>query len=304
MKKLTGRTTSLWQLQGISYGAGDAIMGLKKYLLEMNLLANSEKFKDVPVLLHTDHIKGSITREILSQAVSGLVVDFEDETIKLSPSSISLDASELTPNENIELLNYFIETSILKGRRITLEMEAGVDDGFTSEKEIKSLICGVEDCHPGYIHLFAPGLGTKHGNIGKGFPNFSAGKVKKNVEFINSLIGRKIGLALHGSSGLTKRQLVEAATNGVVKVNWSSDSLFTRAKLAKQYYSSNWEKFNIKHKDVKSAIMDNGVNSYVSNGYVPLVQNRIETLQGKQKNKGFWKWMNQTQHGNLSFEIG
>ena len=66
--------TSLWQLESASFGNGNAIRGLSAYLSWLNSVANSEEFMDVPVLFHTDHIKGPKTEAILTQAVRGVDV--------------------------------------------------------------------------------------------------------------------------------------------------------------------------------------------------------------------------------------
>jgi len=62
---------SLWQLTGHSFGAGDAILGLGRYLVQLAHLANSERFREVPVFFHTDHIKGSLTLPLLRACPPG-----------------------------------------------------------------------------------------------------------------------------------------------------------------------------------------------------------------------------------------
>ena len=41
--------TSLWQLEGISFRAGDPHRGLAIYYAHINLLANSKEFEQIPV---------------------------------------------------------------------------------------------------------------------------------------------------------------------------------------------------------------------------------------------------------------
>jgi len=118
--------TSQWQLEGISFGAGDPGRGLAMYFAHLSLLASSEEFAGVPVALHTDHIRGPRTREILKQAVKGYPFAYgvsaaaAGQSVRLSPSSISLDASKLTPEQNIELMCSLIETSRACGRPVTV----------------------------------------------------------------------------------------------------------------------------------------------------------------------------------------
>ncbi|MGB0579211.1 MAG: class II fructose-bisphosphate aldolase, partial [Limisphaerales bacterium] len=85
--------TSLWQLTGHSFGAGDPLLGIDRYLSDLRTLANSERFENVPVIYHTDHIKGPQTLDILRHAM------------RAGASSISLDSSELTAEDNIDHLN-------------------------------------------------------------------------------------------------------------------------------------------------------------------------------------------------------
>src|ERR1700721_632777 len=61
--------TSLWQLTGHSFGAGDPILGLGRYMAQIAVLAEAERYRDVPIVFHTDHIKGVHTRRILSSAI-------------------------------------------------------------------------------------------------------------------------------------------------------------------------------------------------------------------------------------------
>src|SRR5690242_18051880 len=51
---------SLWQLTGHSFGMGDPLLGMARYLSHLEVLANSERYRAVPVLFHTDHIKGPV----------------------------------------------------------------------------------------------------------------------------------------------------------------------------------------------------------------------------------------------------
>ncbi len=282
--------SSLWQLEGISFGGGDAVLGLGRYIVDTALLANSDEFKDVPALYHTDHIKGPKAKNILENAVKGVSVRLENADIRLSPSTISLDASELSNDENISFINGLIEVSKKSGRPITVEMEAGVDSGLTPPEEIKALVEGVEKNNPKYLYIFAPGLGSRHGYSKEGFPAFQPEMVARDIDLIEECIGRRIGIALHGSSGLSEEQLKQAVNNGVIKINWATDSLALRSKFAMEYYNNNAEKLVLGHKEFKITAMDNGVNQYISKNYVPCVQKRIEIQGGGNKNEGFWKY--------------
>jgi fructose-bisphosphate aldolase, class II len=274
--------TSLWQLKGHSFGAGDSILGLTRYLADLNAIANSDKYKNIPVVYHTDHIKGPETMNILGSAIKGL-----DLSINQSPngkgslvaSTISLDASEFTEEENITYICELCKIANEMGVTVTLEMESAVDDGITPFDESERLLGAVEERYPDHIYLWAPGVGTQHGfTSDDGYSGFNPKVVEDNVKLIRRITGREFGLALHGSTGLSQDKLTAASKAGVTKVNWSSESLYIRSMAAKEYYSVFEEKFERKHKEWKNTVMDNGVNAYISKAYIPKVIERFEVL--------------------------
>jgi fructose-bisphosphate aldolase class II len=279
---------SLWQLEGRSFGGGDAVLGLARYIAETAVLANAGEFMDVPVLLHTDHIKGPKTWTILSSGVRGVGTEIGDAELKLSPSTISLDASEMSAEENIDFLDKLITVSKECDRLITLEMEAGVDKGVSSLDEAKALVGGIEEKHPGYIYMYAPGLGSQHGFSESGYSGFRPDMAAKNLDAIEETIGRRIGIAVHGSSGLGDDQLREAVASGVIKINWSTENLIIRSAAAREYYEKNGDKVDPVHKQFKVTAMDTGLQQYVAEQYIPKVLKRMDVLNSKGQNPGFW----------------
>jgi fructose/tagatose bisphosphate aldolase len=255
--------TSLWQLIGHSFGSGDPILGLTQYLGFVTTLANSSRFASVPVVFHTDHIKGPKTREILSAAFT------------LGASSLSLDSSELTEEENLRTARQICDL----GKPLTLELEAGVDDGLTPLAITERLVGGLEATHPGRLALWAPGCGTRHGFSAGGFPEFSAEHVAAQQQCASRICQRPIGIALHGSSGLDRSALREAVAAGVVKVNWSSESLLIRSQAARAYYLQFGERLEAGAPGFKDAAMDNGLQRFISERYVPKVAERISLLR-------------------------
>ena len=268
--------TSLWQLTGHSFGAGDALLGIDRYLAELHTLASSDRFRDVPVVYHTDHIKGPATVGILTHAM------------RKRASSISLDSSAMSAQENIETVIRLCEIAALEGLPLTLEMEAGVDDGVTPLEETRSLFGEVERQMPGRLALWAPGVGTKHG-LGNDLGGFSPDAIRAHRELASELAGRPIGIALHGSSGLTEEQLAAGVAAGVAKVNWSSESLLIRSEAAAAFFDQNRERLGKSHPDFKATAMDNGLQQSISAIYVPKVKARIESLNGKGQASDFRK---------------
>lgn len=270
--------TSLWQLKGHSFGMGDPLRGLARYLADISVLAEDPAYAAVPVIFHTDHIKGPDTERIISAAISGLPLRNQCSAMLLRASSISLDASELSEAQNIELLSSLIRHAQAHHLPVTCEMEAGVDDGITDPAVIERLVTGLERRHPGYLALFAPGIGTQHGFSADGFPTFSPAAVAAAKALSEKICGRTIGIALHGSTGLGEAQLRAAVAAGVTKVNWSSESLLIRATAALDYWSANSARIDPQQREFKVTAMDNGVQSAVAQVYVPLVRQRMTTL--------------------------
>jgi fructose-bisphosphate aldolase class II len=278
--------TSLWQLKGHSFGAGDALLGLARYLADLNVLANSEKYAGIPVIFHTDHIKGPETRGILRAAIQGIPATFSGAEILLRASTVSLDSSELTEEQNIDMIGELCQLGEGQGEKVTLEMEAGVDDGLTDAAVTGRLLGAVEKKHPGHLALWAPGVGTRHGLAEGGYPAFSASHVKAQAQLAARIVGRRLGIALHGSSGLADESLQAAVQAGVAKVNWSSESLLIRAQAARRYYAENGAKLEPKHSDFKVTAMDNGLQQFVSGEYVPKVRQRLAVLGSAGKAAG------------------
>ncbi len=260
--------TSLWQLTGRSFGAGDPILGLARYLADLTALAASERYRDVPVIFHTDHIKGPDTLRILSAAIRG---------VPQRASTISLDSSELSEADNIALICQLCSVAAEAGAPLTLEMEAGVDAGVTELAIAERLLPPVEKKHPGHLALWAPGVGTQHGLSDKGYP-FSPEAVSRHQQRASAICGRPIGIALHGSSGLTESDLRAGVTAGVAKVNWSSESLLLRSRAAQEYYATHTAELEKSHPKWKATAMDHGVQSFVSARYTPKVADRLRIL--------------------------
>lgn len=280
--------TSLWQIKGHSYGNGDPVLGIARYLADLKVLADSERYVNVPVLYHTDHIKGPETMMILKAAIKGIPFSLGADAPFLRASTVSLDASDFSEEENINFMLELCRFADEMGVDVALEMESAVDDRITPPEETIKLIGSVEKEYPGKIALWAPGVGTQHGfTSDDGYSGFQPKVVENNVRLLKEITGRNIGIALHGSTGLSKEKLSEASRCGVVKVNWSSESLFTRSMAAKKYYENHEAQLDRKHKDWKNTAMDNGVSAFVSNLYQPVVRERMETLGCTGKASGF-----------------
>jgi fructose/tagatose bisphosphate aldolase len=94
------------------------------------------------------------------------------------------------------------------------------------------------------------------------------------------LTGRPIGIALHGSSGLSQESLKRAVRAGVAKVNWSSESLLVRSRAAQEYYATHAAELEKTHPKWKATTVDNGLQTFVAARYLPVVTERIKLLGG------------------------
>jgi fructose/tagatose bisphosphate aldolase len=259
-----------------------------RYLVQLGALANAEPYRAVPVIFHTDHIKGPDTLRILGAAIRGCAVDLCGTIARVFASSISLDSSELTEAENIAHIGQLCAIASEAGVPLTLEMEAGVDAGVPEIEAADRLLAPVERAHPGCLALWAPGVGTQHGLPEKGHP-FSPEAVARHRERATAIGGRPIGIALHGSSGLPASALREGVAAGVAKVNWSSESLLLRSTAAQEYDATHTAELGKSHPRGKATAMDHGVQSYVSARYIPRVIERIEILGGAGKVEQCWE---------------
>lgn len=268
--------TSLWQLTGHSFGVGDPLLGIDQYLSFLRTLADSPRFRRVPVAYHTDHIKGPDTVAILQHALRSVA------------SSVSLDSSDLTDEQNIELMSQLCSFAEQRNLDATLEMEVGVDEGVTPLDVTESLFGEIERRHPGFLALWAPGVGTKHG-LDNDMTGFSPQAISDHQELASDLAQRPIGIALHGSSGLSDDQLQAAVGAGVTKVNWSSESLLIRSQALRQYCDDYAGDFERSSPAWKNTVMDNGPQSHISAAYLPTVIKRLKILNSHNQATPFTK---------------
>jgi fructose-bisphosphate aldolase class II len=280
--------TSLWQLQGASFGRGDAVLGLACYLANLAVLASSDRFSEIPVVFHTDHIKGPELKRILSAAIRGVAVKCTRGEGEVSASTISVDASELSPEENIEVLTWLAECAHKANVSATFEMEDAVDDDYTTIETANHLVGSVESRFPGSICLWAPALGTHHG-LTQGARTFDPDLAVKHVENLKKLTGRDIGLALHGTSGLDEQALLNGVRAGVVKINWSSELLHLRATAGLEYFRGKVAAAEPGKGDWKNTVMDNGSQTHIGQVCIPVIKKRIELLGGEGRAPDFMK---------------
>lgn len=269
--------TSLWQLEGKCFGYGDAFLGLKKYITDVALMASHPAFANVPVVFHIDHIPASKAVDILSQAIAGLSYRVGDHEMTVYPSSVSFDATGLSDEDNIHCVVSVGRRAAGLGIPLSFEVEPGIEDEPTEPAEAVSMVKAIEAEVPGIVDLFAPAVGTIHGQTAKGVNvTFNANLVGEVASALREALGRPIGIALHGSSGLSDEQLAAAVQQGVVKINTATMLYGARARAMHAYFNAHVEQIQEGHKAMKETSKDPTVDSAVSQVMVPLLVARMK----------------------------
>jgi len=267
---------SLWQLKGKCFGYGDAILGLQKYITDVALMAGNAAFADVPVVFHIDHIPAGQAVEILSRAVVGMPYRVWDREMVVFPSSVSFDASGLNDADNITCVKRVGRRAAGMGIPLSFEVEPGIEDEPTRPADALAMLQAIEDDVPGIVDLFAPAVGTIHGQTARGEnTGFNAALVGQVADALRQSLGRPIGIALHGSSGLSDAQLAASVQQGVVKINTCTLLLGARARAMQAYFNAHAAQIQAGHKDMKEMSKDTTVDSAVSAAIVPIIVDRM-----------------------------
>jgi len=277
---------SLWQLKGKCFGNGDAILGLKKYITDVALMAGHPDFANVPVVFHIDHIPAKQAVDILSQAVAGMPYRIWDREIAVFPSSVSFDASGLCDADNIQCVQNVGRRAAGLGIPLSFEVEPGIEDKPTVPADALSMVKQIEDVVPGIVDLFAPAVGTVHGQTVRGAnAGFDASLVGAVADALAQGLGRPVGIALHGSSGMSDAQLAASVQQGVIKINTCTMLLGARARAMHAYFNEHVAQIQEGHKDMKETSKDTTVDMAVSQAVVPIIVDRMAVSQSAGQGK-------------------
>ena len=269
---------SLWQLQAKTFGYGDAILGLKKYIADVALMASHENFADVPVVFHIDHIPAGQAVDILSTAVAGMPFRVWDRELVVYPSSVSFDASGLDDEDNVRCVIDVGKRAAGLGLPLSFEVEPGIEELPTVPADAVAMLSQIERETPGIVDLFAPAVGTVHGQTQQGANvGFDAELVGDVAKAVSDALGRPVGMALHGSSGLSDAQLSDAVRNGVIKINTCTLLLGIRARANHAYFNEHVAEIQVGHSAMKETSKDTTVDSAVSQALAPALVGRMET---------------------------
>ncbi len=181
---------------GVDYASHEALAAIA--------ISLAKKAK-VPIALHMDH---------------GREIDYITNSINLGYTSLMIDGSNLTLEENIEITNKVI--SLDKGIGISIEAELGTIGGKEDDIEEEADYTNVDEAIDfiqrtnGGVDMFAIACGTSHGFYTKE-PNLNMKLIKEIYDKTNTPI------VLHGGTGVPLDQITESINYGVAKANFDSE---------------------------------------------------------------------------------
>ena len=205
------------------------------------------------VILHTDHCERS-----LLPWIDGLINESESHYSKNGKplfSSHMIDLSNEPLTDNIDTCKKYLQR--LKKIDMSLEIELGVtggeEDGVdNSGIETSKLYTQPKEVAFAYENLMeisdrftvAAAFGNVHGVYRPGNVKLTPKILKRSQEFISMKFGvpkKTINFVFHGGSGSSKRQIKEAISYGVVKMNIDTDLQYAFTESIRDYMNEKYE---------------------------------------------------------------
>ncbi|MCK5537447.1 MAG: class II fructose-bisphosphate aldolase, partial [Bacteroidales bacterium] len=204
------------------------------------------KVYGVPVILHTDH-----AAKKLLPWIDGLLAANEEYYKQLGKplfSSHMLDLSEETLEDNIATCKTYLER--MKKIDILLEFELGItggeEDGVdNTEIDNDKLYTQPEHVHYAYEELknvgdftIAASFGNTHGVYKPGNVKLNPVILKNSQDYIQKKENteeKPVLFVFHGGSGSGKKEITEAISYGVIKMNIDTDTQWAYTKPVKNY---------------------------------------------------------------------
>lgn len=225
-----------------------AVVGAIAGAKHIHLLA---ELYDIPVILHTDH-----AAKKLLPWIDGLLDASEKhftETGKPLYSSHMIDLSEEPIKENIEICKKYLERMSKMG--MTLEIELGItggeEDGVdNTDIDSSKLYTQPEEVAYAYEELLkvsnqftiAAAFGNVHGVYKPGNVKLTPKILKNSQEYISKKYNvphNTIDFVFHGGSGSTVKEIREAISYGVVKMNIDTDLQYAFNEGVRDYILEN-----------------------------------------------------------------
>lgn len=166
----------------------------------MRFLRGRAEASPVPVMIHLDHCK----------TFEGCI-----RAIRAGATSVMIDASMKSMEENIELTNKVIEAA--HGCNVLVEAEIGhvakntdeVKDMYTTVDEAKRF------CEATGVDMLAVAVGTAHG-VYTSKPILQYDRISELKEAVEA------PLVMHGASGLAPEEYQKCVRRGICKVNFNT----------------------------------------------------------------------------------
>ncbi|WP_066248707.1 class II fructose-bisphosphate aldolase [Neobacillus drentensis] len=209
---------------GVSEGAARYMSGFKTVVKMVEGLMEDLKVT-VPVAIHLDH---------------GSSFEKCKEAIDAGFTSVMIDASHHSFEENIEITSKVVEYAHSKG--VSVEAELGTVGGQEDDVVAEGVIyADPKECEELVkrtgIDCLAPALGSVHGPY-KGEPNLGF----KEMEEIGNITG--LPLVLHGGTGIPTKDIQKSVSLGTAKINVNTENQITSAKAVREALAAKPEEYD------------------------------------------------------------
>lgn len=209
---------------GVSEGAARYMSGFKTVVKMVEGLMEDLKVT-VPVAIHLDH---------------GSSFEKCKEAIDAGFTSVMIDASHHSFEENIEITSKVVEYAHSKG--VSVEAELGTVGGQEDDVVAEGVIyADPKECEELVkrtgIDCLAPALGSVHGPY-KGEPNLGF----KEMEEIGKITG--LPLVLHGGTGIPTKDIQQSVSLGTAKINVNTENQISSAKAVREALAAKPEEYD------------------------------------------------------------
>lgn len=180
------------------------------------MMLSAAKNAAVPIAVHLDH---------------GLTMGCIEQALSMGFTSVMLDASLLSLDENIRLTRKVVQAACVSGASV--EAELGVVGGNEGDTAVHTIQCTDPDTARMFaeetgVDALAVAIGNAHGN----YPRLP----ELRFDILEQIHRRTpCPLVLHGGTGITPEMFRRAIALGVRKINIATASFDSLAQFAKQY---------------------------------------------------------------------
>ena len=200
------------------------------------LMVSAAKNAKVPVAVHFDH---------------GLTLENIEKALKIGFTSVMIDGSHLSFDENVKITKRVKELADKYGAAIEAEIGqvGGSEDG---SEDIKMKVTNVEDAkrfvQETKVDALAVAIGNAHG-VYKGTPKLRFDVLENLRENIET------PLVLHGGSGTTPEDFKECKNKGIRKINIATATFNSVEESVRKLYVDNEKKdyFTLQATEVQGA---------------------------------------------------